>query len=94
MGHQIIQQPDGKLAVFSSVVDAFVVLDATPEELVDWYAQEAAQEARERTQRTLDKLHSQGPQGVYGRRALTWEEASRMNQEHDGDLNPDHTTEK
>lgn len=86
MGHQIIEQPDGRLAVFSSVVDAFVILDATPEELIEWYAQEAAREARERTQRILDKLTSQGAEGVYGRRALTWEEASRMNEEHGGDL--------
>ncbi|QBJ94516.1 hypothetical protein D0Z67_29555 (plasmid) [Streptomyces seoulensis] len=86
MGHQIIKQPDGRLAVFSSVVDAFVVMDATPEELVEWYAQEAAQDARDRTQRLLDKLHSEGAQFVYGRRALTWEEASRMSEEHGGDL--------
>lgn len=86
MGHQIIKQPDGRLAVFSSVVDAFIIVDATPEELKEWYAQEAAQDARERTQRTLDKLNSQGADGVYGRRALTWEEASRMNEEHGGDL--------
>ncbi|QLJ06752.1 hypothetical protein HZZ00_37615 (plasmid) [Streptomyces sp. NEAU-sy36] len=86
MGHQIIKQPDGRLAVFSSVVDAFVIVDATPDELVEWYAEEAAQDARDRTQRLLDKLHSGGAELVYGRRALTWEEASQMNEEHGSDL--------
>jgi hypothetical protein len=30
VGQQIIKQPDGRLAVFSSIVDAFIVVDATP----------------------------------------------------------------
>jgi len=82
MGHQIIQQPDGRLAVFSSVVDAFVVLDATPEELVDWYAEEAAKEARERTQRLVERLLRDGPQATYSMRALTWEEAAEMDRKN------------
>jgi hypothetical protein len=82
MGHQIIKQPDGRLAVFSSVVDAFVVLDATQQELVDWYAEEAARDARERTQRLLEKLDTLGSQEVYGRRALTWDQAAKLHAEH------------
>lgn len=81
MGHQIIEQPDGRLAVFSTVVDAFVVLDATPEELADWYAEEAAKDARERTQRQVARLLRDGPRETYGRRALTWDEALRMHRE-------------
>jgi len=46
MGHQIIKQPDGKLAVYSSGVDAWVVVDASPEELLDYYAKRAADDAR------------------------------------------------
>ncbi|MFM9373292.1 hypothetical protein [Streptomyces sp. Da 82-17] len=82
MGHQIIEQPDGRLAVFSSVVDSFVLLDATPEELTDWYAAEAEREARARTQRLLDRLQERGPQQVYGRHALTWSDAARLHKEH------------
>lgn len=37
MGHQIIIQPDGKLAVFSSVVDSWILYDATPDELIAYY---------------------------------------------------------
>lgn len=48
MGQQIIRQPDGRLAVFSSVVDAFIVVDATPEKILDWRAEEAAAKERER----------------------------------------------
>jgi hypothetical protein len=82
MGQQIIRQPDGKLAVFSSVVDAFIVVDATPEEILEWRAEEAAQEARRRTQRELDKVLAGDPGAVYFRGALTWEEASKMHQEN------------
>ncbi|MCX4826316.1 hypothetical protein OG883_45880 [Streptomyces sp. NBC_01142] len=84
MGHQIIEQPDGLLAVFSSVVGSFVVTDATPEELIDWYAEEAAREARERTKRLLDRV-AVGGQVAYGQHALTWEEASQLHQECSSD---------
>lgn len=35
MGHQIIKQPNGKYAIWSSGVDNFIVLDATETEVVD-----------------------------------------------------------
>lgn len=94
MGQQIIQQPDGRLAVFSSITDTFIIMDATPEEIIEWRAQEAAEQARGRTKTELDKVLA-NPQTAYGRRALAWEEASRLNQEHEGDLHPaDCTTEQ
>jgi hypothetical protein len=77
MGQQIIQQPDGRLAVFSSVVDAFVVVDATPEELIEWRAEEAAKQARENTRAEIDRVLSGEPR-PYCQFTLTWEEAERM----------------
>jgi hypothetical protein len=65
MGQQIIRQPDGKLAVFSSVVDAFVVVDATPEEIIEWRAQEAAEQARERTRAELARVLDSGDPKPY-----------------------------
>ena len=45
MSRQIIKQPNGKYALFSSVVDDFVLIDADPneivEELVAYYELEA-----------------------------------------------------
>jgi hypothetical protein len=41
MGHQVIRQPDGRLAVWSSTVDDFVIVDATAEEIAAHYAEEA-----------------------------------------------------
>ena len=35
MGHQIIKQPDGNYALFSSIVDDFVLIDAEPQDIID-----------------------------------------------------------
>lgn len=86
MGQQIIKQPDGKLAVFSSIVDAFIVVDATAEEILDWRAEEAAAKERERTQRELDAVLAGDPRRVYFQFVRTWEEASHLDREHGGDL--------
>lgn len=43
MGHQVIKQPDGNYAVWSSIVDNFIILNATKEELVKYYIQEESQ---------------------------------------------------
>lgn len=86
MGQQIIKQPDGKLAVFSTVVDAFVVVDATPDELVEWRAEEAAEAARERTRRELEHVLNDEPSKAYRQFALTWEDATQRDQDHGGEL--------
>jgi predicted GIY-YIG superfamily endonuclease len=82
MGQQIIKQPDGRLAVFSSVVDAFVVVDATPEEILDWRAEQAAEDARRATQRELDAVLADDPRRVYFQFARSWEEASEMDRQN------------
>ncbi len=46
MGHQIIQQPDGRFCVWSSVVDDLIIIDATEDDLCDYYAEDAAKKAR------------------------------------------------
>jgi hypothetical protein len=84
MGQQIIRQPDGKLAVFSSVVDAFVVVDATPEEIIEWRAQEAAEQARERTRAELARVLDSGDPKPYRQFTLTWEQAEALDREHGG----------
>lgn len=80
MGQQIIRQPDGLLAVFSSVVDAFVILDATPEELVEWRAEKAAERARKDTLRDLEHVLAGNPEKVYYQFTKTWDEAQQMDQ--------------
>jgi hypothetical protein len=80
MPQQIIQQPDGRLAVFSTVVDAFIVLDATPDELIEYRAEEAAEKAREDTRREIDRVLS-GESRPYYQFTMTWEEAEAKDRE-------------
>jgi hypothetical protein len=76
MGEQIIKQPDGKLAVFSSMVDGFIVTDATPEELIEWRAERAAEDSRRTTRIQIEQVLSGKPR-PYGSFTLTWETAVR-----------------
>lgn len=80
MGHQIIQQPDGKLCVFSTVVDALVIIDASAEELLDYYAGDAAAQARQRAQRVIDKVMSGNAKSAYYQFTLSYDEAVRIDQ--------------
>lgn len=82
MGHQIIRQPDGQYAVFSSIVDAWVLFDASPESLCNYYAMVAATEARERTQRKLEQINS--GQRPYGQFTMSFDEAEETSVAHTG----------
>jgi hypothetical protein len=75
MAHQIIRQPDGRLATFSSNVGDWVVYDATPEELEDYYAERAAQEARERARETITAVLAGEARTKYLQFTMTYEEA-------------------
>jgi hypothetical protein len=83
MGNQIIKQPDGRLAVFSTTTGAFAVYDATPEEIADWFARQAAQDAHREATRTAN-LVSNGSD-AYGGLGMSWAEASLMNERHSGE---------
>lgn len=46
MSIRIIQQPNGKFAAYSSVVEDFLVEDATEEGLEEWYLERQEERAR------------------------------------------------
>jgi hypothetical protein len=85
MGHQIIKCPDGTLAVFSNNVDSWVLTNATPGELLDYYAEKAAKQAREDTQRVLDAVLAGEPRRVYCQFTMTFDEADKASVEHGGE---------
>ena len=86
MGQQIIKQPNGLLAVFESITETFILTDATPEEIVKWRAEEAAETARERTLAELEHVLAGDPRKVYRQHALTWREASKRHASHANDI--------
>jgi hypothetical protein len=70
---RIIRQPDGLYAVFSSIVDGFILRGATEEEIIQWRAEEAASHAREQAELEMERVkHQDKP---YHELTLTWDEA-------------------
>jgi hypothetical protein len=85
MGHQIIRQPDGKLAIFSNGVDAWIRVDASAQEIEDYYAERAAQDARRSARETLEHVLAGEPHQVYCQFAMTFDEANEASREHSGE---------
>lgn len=84
MGNQIIKQPDGRYAVFSTSTETITVYDATEDELVEMFAEEAAERARRSVRDTIAKVNSD-PRDAYFQFTMTWEEALRDDRKHGGD---------
>lgn len=55
MGKCVVRQPNGLYAVFSSIVDDFVVLDCTPAEVVSYFQNEARRQARKDAREAIQR---------------------------------------
>lgn len=75
MVQQIIKQPNGLFAVFSFVVDAFVVFEATPQEIEAYFIEEAAGDLRKRVREKISALE-RGEKPYY-QFTMTWKQALR-----------------
>jgi DNA/RNA-binding domain of Phe-tRNA-synthetase-like protein len=75
MGRQIIRQPDGLYCVWSTIVDDIVVWDADREEIIEYFAERAAEEARDRALITVD-LVDRGDRCAYAQFTIPWERAA------------------
>ena len=73
MGHQIIKQPDGKYAIWSSVVDDFIAGDLDRADVLIEFAQDAFKESIHRTSRLLELVDAGGK--PYHQFTLTYEKA-------------------
>lgn len=73
MGHQIVKQPDGKLAIFSDGVDygCWLRWDMTPDEVVEWFAERAAESQRSSARRQVDLVLADSSY-AYGRYGETF----------------------
>jgi hypothetical protein len=47
MGQQVIKQPNGSYAVWSSIVDNFILLNASKEEIVEYYIARESKRVKE-----------------------------------------------
>jgi hypothetical protein len=90
MGHQIIKQPDGKLCVFSTVVDAIVIEDATEQDLLDYYVAQAAAKERDRVKKIIRNVQLGNPEDSYYQFTMSYEEAVEIDREREaGELDGD-----
>ena len=78
MGHQIVKQPDGNLAVWSTVVDDWVIRDATAEQLADYYAERAALQAAEEVLRVTEAVLEDKATDIYHQFTRTFEELEAL----------------
>lgn len=56
MGHQIVKQPDGRYAIFSTIVDDWIYYNATKEDLIEWAGDRARMRAQEEIEALLTKI--------------------------------------
>ena len=56
MGREIIKQPNGKYAIFSSIIDNFIFVNATKEEYIKFRIKEETKRVKEELNVIFDKL--------------------------------------
>ncbi len=56
MGRQIVKQPNGKFCIFSTYVDSVIAYDLTSEDVIDFYVEAAAEEAKRQTNQRLSEI--------------------------------------
>lgn len=78
MARQIIKQPNGLYAEYSTIVDAFIMADATADQIIQNSRQEAADEAERRCREALENADTGKIRGF----GLTWEEALKNHNEN------------
>lgn len=84
MGQQIILQPDGKLCVFSTVEGAFILMDESPDDLINFYGVAAATKAREQTARIIKLVLDGRSEKYYHRLGYTYAEAAALDKKFHG----------
>lgn len=75
MGRTVVKQPNGNYAVFSSVVDDFIVVNATKQELIDMDVEEECEKITERYNAMFESFDKDEIPPPNINRHMTWEEA-------------------
>ena len=70
MARQIIRQPNGKFAIWSTIIDNFIMWDATEEEYIAFRIEEETERIKVEIPEIIKKLNSGERVGYYD---YTWE---------------------
>lgn len=73
MAHHFIKQPNGLYAIWSTVIDDFLLTDATPEEVVEYQIAQVIENERSEMERILKRLENNEPCGWH-----TWDELIKI----------------
>ena len=73
MGRQIIKQPDNKYCIWSSVVDHFIAIDYTRQDIIDFFKEEQGKYIVDVIEDKLDKIDK--GQKAYHQFTMTYDEA-------------------
>ena len=73
MAYQIIKQPNGRYALFSSVVDNFIMFEAEPEDIVKFFVDEKIKSVEEYVKLVIGRLNK--GEKPYHQFTKTFEEA-------------------
>ena len=69
---QIIKQPDGKFALWSSVCDNFILINASPEEIINYKIERKTESIKNNVMKTISKLKQN--EKPYYQFTQTWED--------------------
>lgn len=83
MSEQIIKQPNGLYGLWSTIVDNFVLINATREELIAYRVEKSIKEIAESIDKALVELNAIPP--VKRNFTLTWDEALKCVRELHGE---------
>ena len=56
MAWQVIKQPNGKLCIFSSISDTFLLVDGTEQDIVDFFVEDAVESAKDSAKQVIQRV--------------------------------------
>lgn len=81
---QVIEQPNGLLAIYDRDIETWVIWDATEDELVEFYTSEASRKAEQVIRDHIKGVTKGDPRSVYGKETLSFESANERHLANDG----------
>jgi hypothetical protein len=89
MGRQVIKQPNGLYAIYSSFSEAIEEYDLDGDMVCEFFAQEASERARAEARRILAHVADDRPEKAYFQFTMTWAEALADDRDHGGWVHTD-----
>jgi hypothetical protein len=75
MAQQIIQQPDGRFALWSTIVDAIILYNCTEEEIIAEIAEQEQEKTAKRVREMIDEIKA--GKNPYFQFKVSWKEAKK-----------------